>query len=88
MQKTKNKHIPQRTCICCRKVSDKENLLRFVVGDKVELDIENKLEGRGYYICKDISCVERLAKNKGFLKKFGKENTLQIASLMEAYLNG
>ena len=45
---------PQRTCVCCRKKTDKAALRRIVFSfDKVLFDDEKKLEGRGAYICAD-----------------------------------
>ena len=54
------KHIPQRTCIACRKVKDKKELIRVVrVSDKIiEVDIKGKKAGRGAYLCKSLECWE------------------------------
>jgi predicted RNA-binding protein YlxR (DUF448 family) len=52
------KHIPQRTCISCRKTGLKRELIRLVrVPEKgVEVDITRKKSGRGAYLCPDRRC--------------------------------
>ena len=47
----KPKHVPQRTCIACRKVAGKRSLLRLVRTETgVEIDTTGKLPGRGAYL--------------------------------------
>ncbi len=47
----KPKHVPQRTCISCRKVAGKRALLRLVrTAQGVEVDATGKLPGRGAYL--------------------------------------
>jgi len=51
--KNSKRHIPQRTCIECRSVNDKRQLLRFVrIPDgSIQIDYSGKLSGRGAYLC-------------------------------------
>jgi uncharacterized protein len=47
----KPKHVPQRTCIACRQVAGKRNLLRLVRTEQgVQVDVTGKLAGRGAYL--------------------------------------
>jgi uncharacterized protein len=57
---TPAKHVPQRTCIGCRKTGIKRELVRLVrVPEKgVEVDFTRKKSGRGAYLCPDIKCWE------------------------------
>lgn len=52
------KHIPQRTCLACRKVRAKQELVRLVrVSDgSVVVDIGGKRTGRGAYLCPTPEC--------------------------------
>jgi predicted RNA-binding protein YlxR (DUF448 family) len=52
------KHIPQRTCIACRKIGAKRELIRLVcIGEGVvEVDTSGKKAGRGAYLCKTWEC--------------------------------
>ena len=46
---------PQRTCIACKSVKDKKELIRIVrtKEGEIELDPTGRKNGRGAYICKD-----------------------------------
>jgi predicted RNA-binding protein YlxR (DUF448 family) len=52
------KHKPQRTCIACRKMEEKRELIRLVraAGGSVEVDIGGKKSGRGAYLCRSWPC--------------------------------
>lgn len=74
MSPTKNspagsRHLPQRTCIACRKVGVKRELVRLVClpGGEVEVDLTGKKSGRGAYLCQARSCWEA-ACNSGKLE--------------------
>ena len=51
-------HTPQRTCVACRKVKTKQELIRLVrVSDgSVEIDTGGKKAGRGAYLCRSQGC--------------------------------
>jgi predicted RNA-binding protein YlxR (DUF448 family) len=65
-QALKPKHVPQRSCIACRNVSDKRDFVRLVANEgKVEIDLEKKKTGRGAYLCPVYECWEAgLKKNR------------------------
>ena len=52
------KQIPQRTCIACRKVTGKRELIRLVCSadGTVEVDASGKKTGRGAYLCRTWQC--------------------------------
>ncbi len=54
------KHVPQRTCIACRKVGGKRGLVRLVrTGEgQVRIDLTGKQAGRGAYLHPVRSCWE------------------------------
>lgn len=56
----KVKHVPQRTCIACRKIRDKQAMIRIVStpDGSIEVDVNGKMSGRGAYLCKDVGCWE------------------------------
>jgi hypothetical protein len=55
------KHVPQRTCIACRQVKSKRELIRVVRAPdgKVFVDETGKANGRGAYLCRDRACWEK-----------------------------
>ena len=63
---------PQRTCIACKSVKDKKDLIRIVrtKEGETELDMTGRKNGRGAYICKDIKCFESLKKSRGLDRSF------------------
>ena len=60
------KSVPQRTCVACRRVINKRELVRLVRtdGGDVEIDSTGKKEGRGAYICPECACWEKALKGK------------------------
>ncbi|MFC2057236.1 RNase P modulator RnpM [Chloroflexota bacterium] len=54
------KHVPQRTCVACRKVKAKQELIRLVCTSarSVEVDTDGKKAGRGAYLCRTQECWE------------------------------
>ncbi len=52
------RHIPNRTCVACREVRPKRELIRLVytVDDTVEVDPSGKKAGRGVYLCPSADC--------------------------------
>lgn len=68
----------QRTCIGCKKTSDKSNLIRIVkTPDRnIKIDVDKKLPGRGAYICPNTNCIELALKNR-LLDKVFKDEVLK-----------
>lgn len=56
----KVKKIPQRTCLGCRSVKPKKELVRIVrtPDGEVVVDPTGKKSGRGAYICPSLQCLE------------------------------
>ena len=54
------KHIPQRTCVGCREVQMKRQLIRVVRAPdgRVQIDPTGKRNGRGAYVHERRSCWE------------------------------
>ena len=86
------KKKPQRSCVSCRTVRDKSDLLRVVVtpdGD-VAYDPTGKLAGRGAYLCRNEECIKAELKkaaklSKGLKKPLTEEEIKELAkSLLES----
>jgi uncharacterized protein len=54
------KRVPQRTCIACRQVKAKRDLIRIVKtnDEGVVVDANGKKPGRGAYLCRTKECWE------------------------------
>ena len=59
--KGRRKHIPQRTCVVCRRTLSKRTLNRIVRSPdgNVMYDPTGKAPGRGAYLCDDPDCWEK-----------------------------
>jgi len=70
MQMKKTKHIPQRTCITCRKTGEKREFIRLVClpEAEVEVDLTGRKPGRGSYLCINRKCWD-LALNSGHIER-------------------
>lgn len=59
------KYIPTRMCVVCRSKGAKENFIRIArKNNEFYIAEDAKIEGRSYYICKKIKCVEIAVKKK------------------------
>lgn len=64
---------PERTCVSCRKKGEKGELIRLVnAPERVMIDYNEKLPGRGAYICPERACIEKALKG-GLLSKAFRE---------------
>ena len=54
------KHVPHRTCVGCREVLPKRQMVRIVrTADGVQVDPTGKVSGRGAYLHDQRECWER-----------------------------
>ena len=88
------KRAPQRTCVACRQVKDKQELIRLVrtSDNTVELDVGGKKAGRGAYLCRASQCWE-LGFTGGRLEhtlrtKLTKENRDRLVESGKGFLSG
>ncbi len=67
----KNKKIPMRSCVVSKERLPKSELLRIVKTPegKILADLTGKLNGRGAYIKKDVSVLEKAQKSKMLEKR-------------------
>lgn len=97
VRKPKPHHVPQRTCVACRRTTTKRELVRIVRTPEgtVEVDPTGKRSGRGAYLCPTPDCW-RLALQKGRLDRAlktsvsasDKEALLQYAQALAPKVEG
>ena len=85
------KHIPQRTCVGCREVQGKRQLVRVVrrADEQVVIDATGKMPGRGAYVHRSQTCWQAaLSQNRltQALKvaHLNEENRLALRAYMAA----
>lgn len=86
MSRPQEKGKPQRSCLGCRSIHDKDQLIRFVLSpqDEVVPDIDTRLPGRGSYTCINSECLTTAIKQRMFNRAFKREVTVLFAPDMIA----
>lgn len=70
----KEKFIPKRMCVACRKMQEKAVLYRVVLSEgELIIDRGGKMPGRGAYICRDEKCVALAGKKRAFDRAFKRD---------------
>ena len=82
------KKIPMRKCLGCMEQKPKKELVRVVKsadGD-ISLDLTGKKNGRGAYICPEVSCLEKAKKAKRLERAFECSIPAEVYEAMESEL--
>lgn len=60
------KKIPMRSCVVTKERCEKRDLIRIVrtPEKEIKIDLTGKLNGRGAYIKKDVSVIDKARKSK------------------------
>ncbi|MHB1317286.1 MAG: RNase P modulator RnpM [Anaerolineae bacterium] len=84
------KRKPQRTCVGCKQVTTKRELVRVVRSPEgtVEIDATGKRAGRGAYLCANRGCWQRALAQKQLSRALkitlSKEDTDRLAAYGES----
>ena len=78
------KKMPERTCIGCNEVKQKNELIRIVKTKENEIFVDktSKASGRGAYICNNVECLEKAIKSKRLNKTFKMQIDNQIYEIL------
>ncbi len=84
-------HVPQRTCVGCRRVRSRPELIRLALGShgQVTLDARNQLPGRGAYLCADgTDCLTQARRRRALTRslRVGEDviNYEELSATLEA----
>lgn len=85
---SRERHHPQRSCIGCRSVRDKGDLVRVVrtPDDRFVMDPTGKAAGRGAYLCPSPACLDAAVKRKSFDRAFRQAVPKETVAALEAAL--
>jgi predicted RNA-binding protein YlxR (DUF448 family) len=88
-QAQRPRHVPQRTCIVCRQVRPKRELIRVVrtPDGHILLDPTGKKSGRGAYLCARRSCWEPALHQGRLEREFEIAIPAEDQPALEAYLD-
>lgn len=75
---------PRRTCIGCRGIFPKKDMIR-IVADRngmIVTDLKGTRDGRGAYVCRNADCIAKIrsknALNRTFRKSVGQDTADRI----------
>ena len=80
------RHIPIRTCLSCGAKRSKDELIRLGLTqeNRVVRDDQGAYGGRGAYVCKNISCREKLLYNRHLRRRFRANGLITIDTALSA----
>ena len=87
--RARHPHIPQRTCVGCRRTDSREVLLRVVVVEQGEgsplltVDPARRLAGRGAWLHPDSGCLEQAVRRKAFTRALRASTGLDAAPVAD-----
>jgi uncharacterized protein len=87
-QPPRPKHVPQRTCVACKQVRPKRELIRVVrtPDGQVMMDPTGKKSGRGAYLCAKRSCWEPAVRKGKLEHEFEVTISPEDRAALEAYI--
>ena len=82
------KKPPVRTCAGCRTAKDKKELIRIVrrPDGTVIMDPTGRENGRGTYLCRDVSCLAKARKTKSIEKSLSVQIPDEVYTELEKEL--
>jgi predicted RNA-binding protein YlxR (DUF448 family) len=83
------KHIPQRTCVACRQVKSKREMVRLVRTPTagVQIDETGKKSGRGAYLCRNACCWETALARQTLEHALKTNLTAEEKAALQAFAN-
>ena len=90
----RTRHAPKRTCLGCRQVKTKRELIRVVntPDGNIEIDITGKKAGRGAYLCPTSECWEAGLKGNrldhALRTNLSQDGRVQLMKYAEGHLKG
>lgn len=84
------KHVPERSCVACRKLRPKRHLVRLVRSAEgaVAVDTTWRQPGRGAYLCPAQECWQLAAKRKSLDHALNVTVTPEMWQALDAYADG
>ncbi len=86
----RRRHVPQRTCVVCRTVRPKRELVRVVRTPEgaVVVDETGKRSGRGAYLCRQRGCWERASMRRQLERALKVALTAEVEAQLQEYAAG
>ena len=80
---------PVRLCLGCRETKTKSEMLRIVRTSEgtVQIDPKGKISGRGAYICKNRSCLDKVIRSRALDRALGVSVPADVVDSMIDFFN-
>ena len=76
----------ERRCVACRQTKQQNEMLRIArINEDFIIDENQKLDGRGAYICRDQKCIDLTIKKKLLNRSFKTNINVQIYEKLGEY---
>ncbi|MBS7263155.1 MAG: YlxR family protein [Eubacteriales bacterium] len=84
----KQKKTPERTCIGCREIRSKRDMIRIVCNQdgEISLDTTGRKAGRGAYLCPKSECMEKCLKAHGLERAFSRPIPREVSERLKEEL--
>lgn len=78
------KKKPQRKCVGCNQMLDKQTLIRVVKNKEgeINIDLTSKAQGRGAYLCNNLECFDKAQKSRAVERAFKQKIDIEIYNVM------
>lgn len=81
--------MAQRSCAGCKKKGEKAEFIRLCMkGDKLIIDENHSEDGRGAYLCNDISCMEKAIAKRAIQRTLRSKISPSDLEEIKSYLGG
>ncbi|MBQ9488322.1 MAG: YlxR family protein, partial [Lachnospiraceae bacterium] len=79
------KTLPLRQCVGCGEMKSKKEMMRVLKSEDepICLDMTGKKNGRGAYLCKSMTCLQKARKNKGLERSFKMSIPAEVYDALE-----
>lgn len=79
-----------RTCVGCRTVRPKREMIRIVRGPDGEIDLDEtgKASGRGAYICPLVDCLDAAVRSKALQRSLQRDIPDELWEKLQGRLRG
>ena len=86
-RRSQGKHVPQRTCIACRQVAGKRQLIRLVrTTEGIEVDPTGKRAGRGAYLHAAQGCWRKALQGNQLGAALRAQITAESRAMLTSYM--
>ena len=82
------KKLPLRMCTGCGEMESKKEMIRVLKTpeDEIVIDTTGKKNGRGAYICNNVSCFQKAVKTRGLERSLKVSIPAELVEILEKEL--